>query len=499
MLSPLTEESERCEETRDADPRPALSHPPLARIECRPGLPYFVTSTGEAWTPIGHNDAIDWPELKGLFRRRDIEGVRRHLQDLRDRGVTCIRLMLEYAQGRHRFLERPAGTFARNMVQLWDDLFRLCEETGMRLLVTPFDTFFTWRHWRHHPYNRVNGGPTADRRQLITCPQTRDAIKRRFEFATRRWGASPALFAWDLWNELHPAHGGDDPAACIDFVSDISRFLRDLEQRVHGRGNLQTVSVFGPELLRSPALCEPVFRHPGLDFVNTHLYEKDTIDNPRDTVAPAIAAGRLMREALAETRDQRPVFDSEHGPIHSFIDLHRTLPEPFDDEYFRHIQWAHLASGGAGGGMRWPNRHPHVLTRGMRRAQKALADFLPLVDWTGFGRRNLNQEGEVFAAGAYFAVFACGDETQAIAWLLRSGRESLAPGGMLRSELAPVQVSIALPGLCAGRYRVTRFDTREGRILEATEHAHPGGRLSIEVGAVGRDIAIALRRLPAAS
>ena len=29
------------------------------------------------------------------------------------------------------------------------------------------------------------------------------------------------------------------------------------------------------------------------------------------------------------------------------------------------MSWAHLASGGAGGGMRWPNRHPHVLTSGM--------------------------------------------------------------------------------------------------------------------------------------
>lgn len=73
---------------------------------------------------------------------------------------------------------------------------------------------------------------------------------------------------------------------------------------------------------------------------------------PRDTVAPALAVGRLIRAALAEAAIGRPVFDSEHGPIHTFKDRKRTLPEPFDDEYFRHIQWAHLASGGAGGGMR---------------------------------------------------------------------------------------------------------------------------------------------------
>src|SRR3712207_8786775 len=53
----------------------------------------------------------------------------------------------------------------------------------------------------------------------------------------------------------------------------------------------------------------------------------------------------------------------------------------------RHMQWAHFAAGAAGGGMRWPNRRPHVLTEGMRKAQHALAGFLPLIDWAHFRRR----------------------------------------------------------------------------------------------------------------
>ncbi|MGK6308595.1 hypothetical protein [Variovorax sp. DT-64] len=467
----------------------ATSRLKLPHIERVAGVPYFVTSTGQPWTPIGHNDAISWPELAGLFRRRQVDAVRRHLHWLKDHGVTCLRVMLEYAQGRHRYIERPVGRFVDNVVRLWDDLFALCEEVGLYLLLTPFDTFFTWRHWRHHPYNRANGGPTEDRSRLITCAATREAIKRRFEFATRRWGGSPALFAWDLWNELHPAHGKDDPVACGAFVSDISQFLRSLEQRVHGRANLQTVSVFGPELVRSPALCDPVYRHPGLDFVNTHLYESGTIDDPRDTVAPALAVGRLMRAAILEVADMRPVFDSEHGPIHAFIDKHHVLPEAFDDEYFRHMQWAHLASGGAGGGMRWPNRHPHVLTPGMRQAQRALANFLPLVDWTQFRRRNL---GNVAVRPGGFAAFACGDDRQAIAWLLRT--DTLGPSGMLRTDVPPSAAHIAVPGLCAGDYRVVLFDTRLGEVMQACETAHGGGEFGFDVQPIARDVAIAIAR-----
>src|SRR5205085_9840294 len=141
-----------------------------------------------------------------------------------------------------------------------------------------------------------------------------------------------------------------------------------------------------------------------------HLYEEDTIDFPRDTVVPAISTGRLIREALAEIRDGRPVFDSEHGPIHTFKDHGRSLFEAFDDEYFRHMQWAHFASGGAGGGMRWPNRHPHHLTAGMHAAQQALARFTPLVDWRRFGRRNLN--AEVVVSSPDVRAFCSADGTQ---------------------------------------------------------------------------------------
>ena len=371
------------------------------------GAPYFVDETGAPWTPIGQNDALTWPELSGLFGRRDLAAVERHLLWLKESGVTVLRLMLEYCH-HDAFLESPAGTFVPVVVQAWDDLVALCRRVGLRLLLTPFDTFFTWNHWHRHPYNRPNGGPCDSRERLLTCPTTRGFIKRRLAFATERWGGGGVVFAWDIWNEMHPCQGENVYTCFPDFIGDVAPFLRGLETRLHGRAHLQTTSVFGPELVWKPWLNEPIFRHPLLDFASSHFYEEGTIDHPADTVAPAVSTGRLVREALAEIADARPFFDSEHGPIHTFKDHDTTLNEAFDDEYFRHIQWAHLASGAAGGGMRWPNRHPHVLTPGMRRAQKGLADFLPLIDWPRFRRRNLNSE--VVSLHRNLAAFACGDD-----------------------------------------------------------------------------------------
>jgi hypothetical protein len=453
---------------------------------------YFITESGEPWTPIGQNDAITWPDLRGLFRRRDLPAVEGHLRWLSAHGVTCLRLMLEYAQVRHRYFERPMGSYVPNMVRLWDDLFALCEKHGLRILLTPFDTFWTWRHWAWHPYNRKNGGPLDKPSRILLCRETRAAIKARLTFAVERWGGSPALFAWDLWNEIHPAQAEDSADAFGEFIHDLSAHVRTLEMRLYGRTHPQTVSLFGPELWWRPnmPLREPIFRHPDLDFASIHIYEEGTIDDPRDTVAPALATGRIVRDALGETPDGRPFFDSEHGPIHAFKDKHITLPELFDDEYFKHMQWAHLASGAAGGGMRWPNRRWHVLTHGMRRAQRSLAGFLPLVDWPHLHRMNLNSEVAVWNPA--LAAFACGDARQAVVWLLR--KDTIGRNGMVDRSAAPVGGTLHIPGLSPGVYDVTLWDTEAAASPGAfTAHAEAAG-LPVQLPPITADLALAVRK-----
>ncbi|RWO95778.1 MAG: hypothetical protein EOQ99_33555 [Mesorhizobium sp.] len=57
-------------EVEDSSPRSAAGLPWI-----KVAGSYFVTEDGEAWTPIGQNDAVSWPELNGLFRRADMAGV----------------------------------------------------------------------------------------------------------------------------------------------------------------------------------------------------------------------------------------------------------------------------------------------------------------------------------------------------------------------------------------------------------------------------------------
>lgn len=456
-------------------------------ISVAPGAPYFIDDAGADWTPIGQNDAISWPELAPLFRRRDLPAVERHLAWLVEHGVTCLRLMVEYAQVRNRYFDRPAGTPVPAMVQLWDDLFALCERAGLRILLTPVDTFWMWRHWRHHPWNTLSGGPLAHPSRLLLCPATREVIKARLTFMVERWGGSGALFAWDLWNEIHYAQAENSADCFGEFIADLSRHVRGLEERLYGRTHPQTVSLFGPELWWRPdlPLAEPIFRHPDLDFASIHIYRSGSIDDPNDTVRPALAMGRIVRQCLGEISDGRPFLDTEHGPIHRFKDKHQTLPEPFDDEYFGHLSWSHLASGGVGGGMRWPNRHPHVLTAGMRRAQRAMSDFLPLIDWRRFRREPMS----VRAPG--FHAFACADADQAVIWLLRRGSRD-ADGRVEPSRVSSQVITAPMP---PGQYRVATWDTVAGRLLSWRTCTADARALTFEASNVTADCAFAVRRV----
>lgn len=142
--------------------------------------------------------------------------------------------------------------------------------------------------------------------------------------------------------------------------------------------------------------------------------------------------------------------------------------------------------------MRWPNRHPHVLTPGMRRAQAAMAGFLPLVDWARFGRRNLNAEIELDDPA--IAAFGCGDARQAVLWLLRRG--PFAEDRRLDATVAG-PVALRVPGLAPGRYRVTPWDTRAGRAEPARSAAATGnGVLALSLPRLGPDLALAVAPWP---
>lgn len=380
-------------------------------IEVAPQGFYFQTESGEPFIVIGHNDAITWPNLDDLLITSNPAEAARYLAKLKASGINTLRVMLEYAQEPYGLLENPLGEYASRVLTFWDQFIKLAEENDVYLIITPWDPFWMERNWARNPYNSRNGGPMTGMRGFLTNPAAIEWQRRRLAFAIERWGSSPAILAWELMNEID-LWWGATPQEISTWIAETAAFVRSLEMKWYGRAHLLTASLATP--FPSKALVDAVLNHPDLDFATTHQYVGAATNRPANTVDAASDVQLATLYARSQLPDGRPYLDTESGPIE------RWISDPaFDAEYYHNMTWAHLASGGAGQGLRWPYRSPHVLTEGMYQVQAALSRFVHTFDWKGFVPAPISRHVVVDAMPSdEVRVFGVSDETRVLLWLL---------------------------------------------------------------------------------
>ncbi len=433
----------------------------MAYVEVAPGGRYFMTTDGKPFLAIGHNDAMVWPTLLCMHYEQDLASVEAYIKMLAEHGVTVLRIMLEYCQDDEWYFENPVGQPLPEAVLYWDDLIGLCECYGVRLLISFWDTFFMSRRWEHHPYSKGSSGFDGPG-SFCTSPSAFEAQKGRISFFIERWGNSPAIFAYDLLNEIHPYWGGT-PEEQHRWVGEMARFVKGYEMERWGKRHLLTVSIFGSK--PENGYDELILRHPELDFASTHVYEFGLVDNPDNSIDCAVVMSDAVKFALEQMPVRRPFTDSESGPIHLFMDLHRQLEEPFESEYYHNMSWAHLATGGAGSGMRWPFRVPHCLTPEMHLVQRGMSRFAAAcnLDWLTFAPElgghllGLRNRSDASATAASVLLFGCLDGTQALVWLLRDSRIALDPES--------VDLDLCIERMEPGQYIAEFWETYSGEKL----------------------------------
>ena len=416
---------------------------------------YFMLENGEPWTPIGFNESVTWPSLS--------EDPEKFFIDISSKGINCLRMFFEYAETQEGLLESRQGIFNQINVNRWKIIFELAERYNVRLLMAPYDTFWQWKNWDFYPYNSRLGGYLNDKSEMLTHPKTLEVHKTRFKFLIENFSNSGVLFGWDLWNEIHPSYSRETADGIDTYISEMSQFVRNYEIELFGKSHLQTCSFHGPDLFKYPKLklTDHIFRNKFLDFADLHIYDDQTISQPKNTVDSAVTLGLYIRESLKEIKDGRPFLCGETGPMNSY-EQKIALSNDFDNEYFYNMSWAHLCSGGSGAGMRWPYRHPHQLTDQMYETLSSVSEFSKIINWNKFNRENLS-DSILFDNKNSIKLFACGTDSKFLIFILRSNllnREGFYEDDQ-KKPTPPINVKLTLPNVSMGNYKITSWKASE--------------------------------------
>jgi hypothetical protein len=127
----------------------------------------------------------------------------------------------------------------------------------------------------------------------------------------------------------------------------------------------------------------------------------------------------------------------------------------------------------------------------MRLAQQNLSQFLSFIHWPSFKRRNLNKQVKISTPA--FVPFACGDEEQAIVYLLR--QDKLDKKGLISSTAEALPIIVSIPHMKKGNYRLIFWHTQYGEQCRYEVDYNHDEVFNFKMPSVTKDMAIAIVKI----
>ena len=163
---------------------------------------YFQLSDGDTYIPIGCNiAAID-----------SRESMEKYMKKLHENGGNYARIWLNSDLFE---IEKEYGKIDSASVGNIDRIIELADMYGIKLKMC----VESFRHIREGEnqwdtkasYHVSNGGPFHDMTEYLDSPQGKKEFINRLMFFKNRYGDNPAIFGWELWNEMNAVEFRDIP------------------------------------------------------------------------------------------------------------------------------------------------------------------------------------------------------------------------------------------------------------------------------------------------
>ncbi|NUP98874.1 MAG: DUF5060 domain-containing protein [Armatimonadetes bacterium] len=195
----------------------------------------FELSDGRPFTPIGvcvawargrsEHDTFDW-----YFQQMAAHGCNAA------RVWFCHWAWLEWTPGKEGSLAdyRGAGWYNQKIAANFDQLLALagrhgqrvmlCLNNGVREFLEAEPGTAGYDRWPGNPYNQANGGPCRTPAEFWTGADAKRLYRHKLRYLVARWGADPAVWSWEFWNEL-----GQESAPMVAWHREMADYLRQID------------------------------------------------------------------------------------------------------------------------------------------------------------------------------------------------------------------------------------------------------------------------------
>jgi hypothetical protein len=206
---------------------------PITGYVFKEGTKFRLTDgkLGAPYWPVGHNLAWQGGEYK----------FREQMDLMKANGLNWTRIWACHWDNRNpywptNFPKPKDGEFSPEVLQRLDETIAGAESTGLKFQFVLFHhgqvSTDVNPNWSDHPWNKKNGGFLNTATEFFTNPE---AIKRQRNFiryAIARWGSSPSIMAWELFNEVQFTEAirkGGDWKTVAKWHDHMATYIRSLD------------------------------------------------------------------------------------------------------------------------------------------------------------------------------------------------------------------------------------------------------------------------------
>ena len=354
--------------------------------------------------------------------------------------------------------------FTHRLDRAWlmDRILEIGEGNDIRVLLTLLmsQPFRTDKNFSESPFNSANGGYLTRPEDVFTDLHADRDLRAYFRYVVARWGYSPNLLGWELWNEVAWVDNYKTLAPRVSaWHGETAEYIKSIDAFRHPVTSSSS-RTFDPDL----------FATPQLDFITIHDYWstsrwQEKMAQLQQRVVRTYRKPVLFAEMGYDWRSGQGTAKQDPAGLH----LHAGL-------------WTGLMTGGAGTGMTWW-WDSYVFPFGFERFFSPVRKFAEAVRWLSPGLRMV-EESEVKISSPALTVYGYASPERAYLWI-----SDPAFGPDKPTPVRYTDATLSL-NLRAGSYAIQWFDTPQGAIMNTGKAHSEGGHLSLSIPAFSIDIAL---------